>query len=693
MDNDGFDEEDIEGGDVGSSAFKVPAAPSATDKTPAPQASTMGGPPAGPPRGPPRKQSASTGSGPARIVPPSNNPSSPPHTAFLPTAGQLKPRVRPPPGNKVFTPYRPPERPSQAPVMYSQTGQPAFPQSYLQQPDKSFTEKSAATSIVSQGADAASSSIRPRDGGLQKRVVAGDSNVSKSSGASGPNIPAPPSPRLHVTNIAMLQSPSSATKTLKIWAIRGGLIYLGYTAIFNCGPDASGVRGLYCKATNGIGGLPKPYVAPHYNAYLGPHVDRYVKPVIRQIHRIYLKVADPVVQSAMSAAKKHVDSAKEQVISILPYPFNPKTIVHEDSDQTTPDSQQDEHEKDVPKVERVSRQPIQESDESLNKITENPERAAEALKGDPAAKAEEIVDAVQEETENVKESVQEQETPIVESDKEQVEKAAEPLLETEEHTGQAIEETNQTDSDNEIHDGTNEYDSKNSEGDDDSADETTPEEPAHVDLTHEPTPEPGVTIEPDSESSEPSSESSSEPASEPISTEVDEQESITQPVEAGEAQAEQPSSNTAESTPEFLDSPTASSEGSEQSTLHGDLTAESVEDIAQSSENVSVEEVSEDVPAPTEEKLSDEIPAATDEPNVAASEERPLNNAQLKEHSQESLEDARSKQDYTGVDQDKEQEHQAQEKPVSEDATPEQQAAPVPEAAEHGDAPKAHDEL
>lgn len=110
-------------------------------------------------------------------------------------------------------------------------------------------------------------------------------------------------------------------KTLKKWAIRGGVIYLGYTALFNCGPDASGVRGFYCKATNSIGSLAKPYVAPHYNTYLGPHVDRYVKPVTRQGHRIYFKVADPVVQSAISAAgtlykstaKKHVDSAKEQV--------------------------------------------------------------------------------------------------------------------------------------------------------------------------------------------------------------------------------------------------------------------------------------------------------------------------------------------------------------------------------------------
>ena len=103
--------------------------------------------------------------------------------------------------------------------------------------------------------------------------------------------------------------------------IRGGIAYLGYTAIFDCPPESSGVKGLYCKTTNGLGGLVKPFVAPHYNAYLGPHVDHYVKPVVRQSHRVYLKVADPLVQGALSAAgtvykstaKKHVDSAKDQV--------------------------------------------------------------------------------------------------------------------------------------------------------------------------------------------------------------------------------------------------------------------------------------------------------------------------------------------------------------------------------------------
>lgn len=179
MDDNGFDDDDVEGGGI------KPPAPTAADKPPPPQASAAGGPPAGPPRGPPRRQSASTGTGPARITPPSNNPSSPPPSAF-PSAGP-RPRVRPPPGNKEFIPYRPPERPSQAPMMYSQTGQPITQPSF-QQPDKPSTEESEATSIVSQGVNATSSGIRPRDGGLQKRVVASDNSASKPPGVSGSNV-------------------------------------------------------------------------------------------------------------------------------------------------------------------------------------------------------------------------------------------------------------------------------------------------------------------------------------------------------------------------------------------------------------------------------------------------------------------------------------------------------------------------
>jgi len=110
-------------------------------------------------------------------------------------------------------------------------------------------------------------------------------------------------------------------KSLKTWAIRGGLIYLGYTAIYSCPPETTGVKGLYCKTTNGIGGLVKPYVAPHYNAHVGPHVDKYIAPVVRQGHRVYVKVAEPIVHGVISVAgtvykstaKKHVDSAKDQV--------------------------------------------------------------------------------------------------------------------------------------------------------------------------------------------------------------------------------------------------------------------------------------------------------------------------------------------------------------------------------------------
>ncbi|KAF9940265.1 hypothetical protein BGZ67_008032 [Mortierella alpina] len=355
-DIDAFDEDDIEGGAVNTVIPKTTATPSEADRPP-PQAQNVivGGPPSGPPRGPPkndnnapRKLSASIGSGPVRIIPPSNNPSSPPASAF-PPLGQPRARVRPPPGNKVHTPYRPPERPSQAPVMYSQSGQPAFSQPFSQQDDgHSVEESSAAASMVTHGANATSSSIRPRDGGLQKRVVASNSNGSKPDGPG-----------------TKMVSSTSTTKTLKTWMIRGGIAYLGYTAVFNCPPESSGVKGLYCKTTNGLGGLVKPLVAPSYNAYLGPHVDHYVKPVVRQTHRVYLKVADPLVQGFFSAAgtvykstaKKHVDSAKDQVISILPYPFKPKSTVTRVEDNARNKEQQEDHHQD-PHVDKVSRQPV-----------------------------------------------------------------------------------------------------------------------------------------------------------------------------------------------------------------------------------------------------------------------------------------------------------------------------------------------
>ncbi|CAO3563952.1 unnamed protein product [Mortierella alpina] len=377
-DNDAFDDDDIEGGAVSTVIPKKTAPPSEADRPP-PQAqsATVGGPPLGPPRGPPkndinapRKLSASAGAGPVRIIPPSNNPSSPPASAF-PPLGQPRARVRPPPGNKVHTPYRPPERPSQAPVMYSQSGQPAFSQPFPQQDNvHSAEEPLAASSMISHGADATSSSIRPRDGGLQKRVVASNSNGSKPDGP-GAKLASPPSPKLHgqkgpaILSVSGRKSSASTTKTLKTWMIRGGIAYLGYTAIFNCPPESSGVKGLYCMTTNGLGGLVKPLVAPPYNAYLGPHVDHYVKPVVRGTHRVYLKVADPLVQSVFSAAgtvykstaKKHVDSAKDQVISILPYPFKPKSTSTSVEENTHTREQQVDHEHDL-HVDKVSRQPV-----------------------------------------------------------------------------------------------------------------------------------------------------------------------------------------------------------------------------------------------------------------------------------------------------------------------------------------------
>ncbi|KAF9964315.1 hypothetical protein BGZ70_006621 [Mortierella alpina] len=255
--------------------------------------------------------------------------------------------------------------------MYSQSGQPAFSQPFPQQDAvHSAEEPLAAASMISHGADATSSSIRPRDGGLQKRAVASNSNGSKPDGP-GTKLVSPPSPKLHgqkgpaILSVSGRKSSASTTKTLKTWIIRGGIAYLGYTAVFNCPPETSGVKGLYCKATNGLGGLVKPLVAPHYNAYLGPHVDHYVKPVVRQTHRVYLKVADPLVQGVFSAAgtvykstaKKHVDSAKDQIISILPYPFKPKSTATSADENAHNKKQHVDHEQD-PHVDKVSRQPI-----------------------------------------------------------------------------------------------------------------------------------------------------------------------------------------------------------------------------------------------------------------------------------------------------------------------------------------------
>ncbi|KAF9134773.1 hypothetical protein BGW39_005860 [Mortierella sp. 14UC] len=433
------DEDDIEGGGTKSTP---PKSPSAQDVAPPHAKSAAGGPPQGPPVGPPRgppkaeghgarKLSGAAGTGPVHIMQPSNNPTSPPASAF-PALGQPKPRVRPPPGNANHTPYRPPERPSQAPVMYSQFGQPTtFSQPFPAQGDK---DASPAKSMISQGADATSSSIRPREGNLQKRVVASDSNTTKSD-SPGSQLPSPPSPKLHgLKGPAILSvsnhrsSSSSKVKSLKTWAIRGGLTYLGYTAIFNCPPETTGVKGLYCKTTNGIGGLVKPFVAPHYNAHVGPHVDRYIAPVARQGHRIYIKVADPVVQGVFSAAstvykstaKKHVDSAKEQVISILPYPFKPKSkAADKEAEEVLSDTEQEK-----PHIDRISRQPVHveelaHASESVEETAVHDEgvveetyteKAADVVEHAPEAiveQAEPIAEMVQEVVEEMKESPEE----------------------------------------------------------------------------------------------------------------------------------------------------------------------------------------------------------------------------------------------------------------------------------------------
>ncbi|KAF9084067.1 hypothetical protein BGX23_010868 [Mortierella sp. AD031] len=407
------DEDDIEGGGTSQTPPKSLAA---QEVAPPPQPKpAAGGPPLGPPRGPPkgdnhgtRKPSGTAGSGPVRIMQPSNNPSSPPASAF-PPMGPPKPRVRPPPGNANITPYRPPERPSQAPVMYSQSGQPTFTQPFPAQGDKG---SAPATSMVPQGADATSSSVRPREGGLQKRAVAGDNNAAKSDSPAS-QLPSPPSPKLHGLKGPAILSVSTQ-KSLKTWAIRGGIVYLGYTAVFSCPPETTGVKGLYCKTTNGIGGLVKPFVAPHYNAHVGPHVDRYIAPVARQGQRIYLKVADPVVQGALSVAgtvykstaKKHVDSAKEQ-----------SKAADKEAVETPAESAHDQ-----PLADRVSRQPIHVQEPAHT--SDNTEEAVDHDESIVEAVEKIVAETPEEVAQHVEEEVVEQAAPIEEVIQEVVEEAA-----------------------------------------------------------------------------------------------------------------------------------------------------------------------------------------------------------------------------------------------------------------------------
>ncbi|KAF9156265.1 hypothetical protein BG015_006483 [Linnemannia schmuckeri] len=418
----GYDEEDdIEGGGTRQTPPKSPAAqdiapPPQTKPAaggppplgPPPQGPPPQGPPQGPPRGPPkgeshgaRKLSGTAGTGPVHIMQPSNNPSSPPASAF-PALGQPKPRVRPPPGNANHTPYRPPERPSQAPVMYSQSGQPTFTSPFPAQSDK---DSSPAKSMVPQGADATSSSIRPREGGLQKRVVSSDSNATKSDHSAQQQ--APPSPKLH--------------------GLKGG------PAILSVANH---------KTTNGIGGLIKPFVAPHYNTHVGPHVDKYIAPVARQGHRIYVKVADPVVQGVFSAAgtvykstaKKHVDSAKDQVISILPYPFKSKTkTADKEADKTAIEPTQDQLH-----FGKISRQPIhvQEPD----RAQDNAEEAISQDEGIVEPVEETFKETIESAVEHTQEVDVDQATPIAEALVEEVaESPEEPATVKEAKTESTIE--------------------------------------------------------------------------------------------------------------------------------------------------------------------------------------------------------------------------------------------------------------
>ncbi|KAF8936423.1 hypothetical protein BGZ58_004203 [Dissophora ornata] len=727
MDDTTFEEDDIEGGGKPPAPLKGSAVQPTADRPP-PRASVAGGPPAGPPRGPARKLSSSAGSGPARIIPPSNDPTSPPASAF-PTATQPRSRVRPPPGNKEFTPYRPPERPSQAPVMYSQTGQPTISQPLSQDSNSLKGQSPAATSMVPQGAEATSSSIRPREGGLQKRVFAGENNASKPVGGTGPKA-TPPSPKLHgqkgpaILSTSGQRSSSSTVKTLKTWAIRGGLIYLGYTAVFNCGPEATGARGFYCKATNGLGGLVKPLVAPHYNAYLGPHVDRYVKPAAKQSHRIYLKVADPVVQGALSAAgtvykstaKKHVDSAKDQMVSILPYPFKSKSGAAKGADQV-PKAQDESRQEDHLNVGRVSRQPVHveepvkpaEPAEKAQQIADNIESAVDTAKETVAKNPEEVVHTVQEVIAGVKETVVEHATTVVEAAHLQEEKAEAPSVEVKEQsplqkpeteqqpadlTGEGNERAHETEQNSNSPEGTDRdhMESKHLEdnivdkvaafkdsmknvhgethegANDDrqdsvKADETKVEELPHVDAAHEPSPEIATSIVPESE---------------PIST--SHQKSVPPHSKPQELPIELHSTETAESTPEFLDQPTApSSEVAAEVTPHP---------VVSSSEDVLLKGGADNVElaTPIEEEHREHIPIATDEPN-----------GQAPKHVQQAAEDVRIENEQVEETHGHEREHHKQEEPVPEEeaehnVTLEQQAAPVLEV-EHDSTSKAHDEL
>ncbi|KAG0297901.1 hypothetical protein BGZ96_004254 [Linnemannia gamsii] len=708
------EDDDIEGG---GSREAPPKSPATHDVAPLPQAKpAASGPPLGPPRGPPkgeshrpRKLSGAAGTGPVHIMQPSNNPSSPPASAF-PTLGQPKPRVRPPPGNSSHTPYRPPERPSQAPVMYSQSGQPTFTSPFPTQGEK---ESSPAKSMVPQGADATSSSIRPREGGLQKRVVAADRNTTKSD---SPAQQAPPSPKLHglkgpaILSVSNHRTSSSKVKSLKTWAIRGGLVYLGYTAVFSCPPETTGIKGLYCKTTNGIGGLIKPFVAPHYNAHLGPHVDRYVAPVALQCHRIYVKVADPVVQGAFSAAgtvykstaKKHVDSAKDQMYSILPYPFKPKLkAADKRAEESATESAQDQSH-----FEKISRQPIHAQDpdhasDSTEETTAHDERIIEPVD-------ETFEEKVNDVAEHAQEVVVNQATPNADALAEEETESFEEPVAVKEAEAELATETEEI-----------KQDEASGADDDTNAVEADVDEPVKSEASEgsifekmaalkdslkglredvkepesEPEPEQEVKSEEVSQTDEDSPVDSQVPSDHAFPEEIS-------PPTVEEAPSTESVEPTAESTVEFADKPTVQSEDTEPTPTDAAEIVVETPVVAVPEETEAPESVESPV---IEEEIRETLPIETESRDSAAPSEP--ESFQPKEHVEEHVEEhAEAKKEVEGesvaaegVEQREEQrvkEEEVKEEEEEDKATFEQQAAPTLAPEVGGEAGhKGHDEL
>lgn len=312
----------------------------------------------------------------------------------------------------------------------------------------------------------------------------------------------------------------------------------------------------------------------------------------------------------------------------------------------TPDSQQDKHEEDQPEVERISRQPIhaQEPNEPLDDIARLKEEITEDIADE---KVPEPLSGASEETES--------EVPH-----------ADRIVEEDTRNQEPEKDSGSVDSDH-ITDGAE---------DDNKPDVVAAEEPGHVDLAHEATPEPYITTE-------------QEQVSESIPDETSEQEPITQ-AEEGESHTEPPAP-IAESTPEFLDTPTAVTE--EQPTPD-EPAVESTEGVPLPTEDTQVEGVvSEGVPAPAEEEHIDQIPVATSEPTDGTDDEKHFEEGQEQKHSQETSEDIEEggEQEGTTVDHEEEERGHREEDLISDnlegDAPHEQQAASV-QGNEHE-----HDEL